>query len=83
MFGVLALRDREDAEIDPGLAAWVEERIEVRRAARAARDFEAADAVRRELDEKGVVLEDTSSGTRWKKRSEAGPGVPDQGAENS
>ena len=81
VFGVLALRDGEDSAMDPDLTAWVEERIGVRRAAREARDFETADAVRRELDEKGIVLEDTASGTRWKKRSEAVLGTPDGDAE--
>ncbi len=52
--------------IDDGLAAWVEERIEARAAARAARDFAAADAIRDELAERKIVLEDGADGTRWK-----------------
>lgn len=56
----------EAAEADEELAAWVESQLEGRRAARARRDFAAADAIRAALDEKGIVIEDTPSGTRWK-----------------
>ncbi|HUO51811.1 MAG TPA: cysteine--tRNA ligase [Gemmatimonadaceae bacterium] len=49
------------------LAAWVEERLGARRAARATRDFGAADAIRKELEGRGIAIEDTPQGTRWKK----------------
>jgi cysteinyl-tRNA synthetase len=52
--------------VDDDLAAWVEERIEARAAARARRDFAEADAIRDELTERGIVLEDGAGGTRWK-----------------
>ena len=55
---------RETASAD--LAAWVEERIEARRAARGRRDFAEADRIRAELAGKGVVLEDSGGGTKWK-----------------
>jgi cysteinyl-tRNA synthetase len=41
-------------------------RIEERRKARERRDWEAADAIRRELEEKGIILEDKKNGTGWK-----------------
>ncbi|MDR1531286.1 MAG: cysteine--tRNA ligase [Clostridiales bacterium] len=47
--------------------AWVEEQIEKRQAARAARDFKLADAIRAELAERGILLEDTVGGARWKR----------------
>ncbi len=40
--------------------------IEARRAARAARDFSRADAIRRELADSGVILEDGPGGTTWR-----------------
>lgn len=55
------------AEVDDALGAWVEERLTARREARARRDFAAADAIRGELDGKGIAIEDTPQGTRWKK----------------
>jgi len=46
-------------------AAQVESLLEQRRAARAARDFKRADAIRDELSAMGVVIEDGAQGTRW------------------
>lgn len=53
-------------EVDAGLASWVEERLSARVAARKRRDFAAADAIRDELKRRGVVLEDTPQGTKWR-----------------
>jgi cysteinyl-tRNA synthetase len=65
MDGVLDLVP-EPASADPGLAAWVEERLVARKAARQARDFALADGIRAELEAKGVAIEDGAGGTRWK-----------------
>ena len=46
--------------------ATVERLIDERNAARAARDFARADAIRDELAAQGIELEDTRQGTRWK-----------------
>lgn len=56
----------EVREADADLSAWVEERIAARKAARDARDYATADAIRAELGERGVDIEDTPDGTRWK-----------------
>jgi cysteinyl-tRNA synthetase len=52
--------------VDGDLATWVEERIEARAEARARKDYAEADAIRDELTERGIVLEDGAGGTRWK-----------------
>ena len=54
--------------VDPGLASWVEERIAARAQARKSKDFKAADAIRAELVGRGVEIEDTPTGTKWKTR---------------
>ena len=46
-------------------AARVEALLEERRAARAARDFKRADAIRDELTAMGIIIEDGAQGTRW------------------
>jgi cysteinyl-tRNA synthetase len=64
--GVLDLAP--DREIhDPELARWVEGRIKERREARARRDFAEADRIRVELSERGITVEDTAGGTKWKR----------------
>ena len=49
------------------LDADIEKLIEERQAARKAKDFARADAIRDELLEKGIVLKDTREGVQWKK----------------
>ena len=53
--------------VDAELEAYVLERIEERKAAKKARDFARADEIRAQLLEKGIVLEDTREGVKWKK----------------
>ena len=45
----------------------IEALIEKRQAARKARNFQLADEIRNELLEKGIVLEDTREGVKWKR----------------
>jgi cysteinyl-tRNA synthetase len=52
---------------DQALREQVEPLIEARKAARARRDFAEADRIRQQLEERGVLLEDTAGGTRWRR----------------
>ncbi|HEY1951416.1 MAG TPA: cysteine--tRNA ligase [Gemmatimonadaceae bacterium] len=57
----------EAAGADPEVAKWVEDRLEARKAARVQRDFARADAIRGEIESRGIAIEDTPLGTKWKK----------------
>ena len=65
VLGVLSLRRAED-ERPPVPVAEIERLIEARKAARLARNFAEADRIRKDLDSRGILLEDTGSATRWK-----------------
>ncbi|MGH9310682.1 MAG: DALR domain-containing protein, partial [Vicinamibacterales bacterium] len=67
VLGVLALRRVEDDQ-PPVPVDEIDRRIEARRQARLARNFAEADRIRAELDTLGIVLEDTGSVTRWKRK---------------
>jgi cysteinyl-tRNA synthetase len=55
------------ADVDPELARWVEERLTARKEARARRDFAKADKIRAEIEARGIAIEDTPQGTKWKR----------------
>ena len=55
----------KDADED---AAAIESLIAERQEARKAKDFKKADAIRDELAQKGILLEDTPQGVRWKRQ---------------
>ena len=54
---------RGAGEID---AAWVDEQLKKRNAARTARDFATADAIRDKLSSLGIVIEDGPDGAAWR-----------------
>jgi cysteinyl-tRNA synthetase len=51
---------------DDATRAWVEERLSERAAAKKRRDFATADRIRDELAARGVVIEDTPAGPKWR-----------------
>src|SRR6185437_13112554 len=73
MAALHALLDDVDAHLDviraeePGLAEEVERLIAEREAARKARDFARADRIRDELRGRGIALEDSKDGVRWRR----------------
>ena len=62
--GILGLKVEKEEEL---LDEEIEQLIEDRQAARKNRDFAKADEIRNLLLEKGIVLEDTREGVRWKR----------------
>jgi cysteinyl-tRNA synthetase len=58
----LPFDDAEDL-LDADIEKLIEERLEARRN----RDFERSDEIRDELVAKGILLEDTAQGTRWRR----------------
>ena len=52
---------------DPEVERWVEERLKARKEARGQRDFAKADSIRAEIEGRGIAIEDTPHGTKWKK----------------
>jgi len=47
--------------------ATIQARIEARAAAKKAKDFAQADAIRQELGAQGIVLKDGAGGTTWER----------------
>jgi len=51
---------------DTELEGWIRERVAARDKARKSKDFKEADRIRAELAGRGVEIEDTPSGTKWR-----------------
>ena len=67
VLGVVSLRRAEDAK-PPMPVEEIQRMIDERKAAKQRRDFAEADRIRTSLADRGVLLEDSPSGTRWKKK---------------
>jgi cysteinyl-tRNA synthetase len=67
VLGVLSLRRAEDEQL-PVPVAEIEQAISDRKAAKLRHDFPAADRIRDELAARGIILEDSPAGTRWKRK---------------
>lgn len=58
--------ERARAALGPGARAKIESLIEKRKECRSRKDWAGADAIRDELKERGIVLEDGPEGTTWR-----------------
>ncbi len=61
---VVGLLKREELILDDEVKVLIEKRVEARKK----KDFQLADQIRKDLEEKGILLEDTPEGTKWKRR---------------
>jgi len=61
---VLGLNKRAEATLDSEVEALITARIQARKD----KNWAEADRIRDKLDEMGIILEDTPSGTKWKKK---------------
>ncbi len=59
-------KSEENDGVDEELKAYVLAKIEERKEAKKQKDFAKADAVRAELLEKGIIIEDTREGVKWR-----------------
>jgi cysteinyl-tRNA synthetase len=65
----LAAARREEASVDAETVGRIEALVAARAAAKKAKNWAEADAIRGQLKEMGIALEDSPSGTTWKKLS--------------
>ena len=59
----LDLLKKEETKVDNELDKYIKEKIELRKQAKIDKNFELADQIRKELEEKGIILKDTREGT--------------------
>ena len=70
MLGLTLTGHKFHETIDLKMSVEVEitEKIKLRNEAREKKDFETSDKVRKELLDKGIILEDTKDGTIWRRK---------------
>ncbi len=61
---VLGIIFQRDERIDEDIEKLINKRIEAKKK----KDFAAADSIRSDLLSRGIILEDTPSGTKWKRK---------------
>ena len=63
VMGIIGIEDETKGEDDAEIEALIAERVEARRA----KNFKRSDEIRDILHGRGIILEDTPQGTRWKR----------------
>ena len=61
---VLGLLKREELILDDQVKTLIKKRIQARKD----KDFKLADQIRKDLENRGIILEDTPEGTKWKRK---------------
>ncbi len=61
---VLGVVYLEEEQIDPEIEDLIQKRVDAKKN----KDFAAADSIRADLLARGIILEDTSTGTKWKRK---------------
>lgn len=64
LFSIFGWEEIQEEWLEPAIQALIEERL----AARKAKNFARSDEIRDALKEKGILLEDTPQGTRWRRK---------------
>ena len=64
--GLADIKELVEPSVDPVLAAEIEALVTERAEAKKSKDWVRADAIRNELKERGIILEDGPGGTSWK-----------------
>ncbi|MCL2775114.1 MAG: cysteine--tRNA ligase [Oscillospiraceae bacterium] len=64
LFGFLPEKSSVASEVSED---YINEQVEKRTAAKKSKDFKTADEIRNALKEQGIILEDTPSGTKWRR----------------
>jgi len=67
--GVFGLEFKKTKELDEDSAKEIEGLIAKRNDARKNKDFKTADEIRKQLSDKGIVLEDTKEATTWRRKA--------------
>ena len=61
---IIGVMDDANIKVDENIQKLIKERNK----ARLEKNWEKADQMRKQLDEMGIILDDTSEGTVWKKK---------------
>lgn len=61
----------ETIDLDESVEIEIAKKIKLRNEARKNKDFKTSDQVREELENKGIILEDTKDGTIWRRKYKA------------
>jgi cysteinyl-tRNA synthetase len=66
VLGILPTRPSTPSNLSTAMETTMQLLINQRKAARDRRDFATSDSIRKELEEAGIILEDTKDGTTWR-----------------